>query len=126
MRAAGALFGSAVANAGDLNQDGVTDIVVGAPGKAQVFVFNGKTGDELYEIDSPTIDLMPSFGAALAGGQDFNKDGRPDIVVGAPLQAGSRGAVYVFNGPDWRLDPDPEASGCSRLRQIWRLGLCVN
>ena len=98
--AAGALFGSAVANAGDLNQDGVTDIVVGAPGKGQVFVFNGKTpGEELYEIDSPTFDTMPSFGSALAGGLDFNKDGRPDIVVGAPLQAGNRGAVYVFNGP---------------------------
>jgi len=97
--AAGAAFGSAVANAGDLNQDGVTDIAIGAPGKAQVFVFNGKTGDELYEIDSPTFDTMPSFGSAVAGGQDFNKDGRPDIVVGAPLQAGNRGAVYIFNGP---------------------------
>lgn len=101
--AAGAAFGSAVANAGDLNQDGVTDIVVGAPGKAQVFVFNGKTGDELYEIDSPTIDTRPSFGAAIAGGKDFNKDGRPDIVVGAPLQASNRGAVYVFNGRDGDL-----------------------
>jgi hypothetical protein len=101
--AAGAHFGSAVANAGDLNQDGVTDIVIGAPGKGQVFVFNGKTGDELYEIDSPTIDLMPSFGAAVAGGQDFNKDGRPDIVVGAPLNTNNRGAVYVFNGRDGSL-----------------------
>jgi hypothetical protein len=97
--AAGALFGAAVANAGDLNKDGVTDIVVGAPGKAQVFVFDGKTGEELYLIESPTFDTMPSFGAAVAGGQDFNKDGRPDIVVGAPLQAGNRGAVYIFNGP---------------------------
>jgi hypothetical protein len=97
--AAGARFGAAVANVGDVNQDGVTDIAIGAPGKAQVFVFNGKTGEELYEIDSPTVDLIASFGAAIAGGQDFNKDGRPDIVVGAPLSTGSRGAAYVFNGP---------------------------
>ena len=101
--AAGAHFGSAVANIGDVNQDGVTDIAVGAPGKAQLFVFNGKTGDELYEIDSPTFDTMPSFGAAVAGGQDFNKDKRADIIVGAPLQNGSRGAVYVFNGRDGSL-----------------------
>ena len=98
--AAGAGFGTAVANAGDLNLDGVTDMIVGAPGKGQVFVFNGKTGDLLYLIESPTIDLLSSFGAAVAGGQDFNRDRRPDIVVGSPLQDGNRGAVYLFNGPD--------------------------
>ena len=97
--AAGAHFGASVANAGDVNQDGVTDIAVGAPGQAKVFVFDGETGTELYEIDSPIIDLIASFGAAIAGGQDFNRDGRPDLVVGAPLSAGSRGAAYVFNGP---------------------------
>jgi len=101
--AAGAGFGSAVANIGDVNSDGVTDIAVGAPGKAQVFVFNGKTGDELYEIDSPTFDLMPSFGAAVAGGQDLNRDTKPDIVVGAPLATSSQGAVYLFNGKDGSL-----------------------
>ena len=101
--AAGAHFGAAVANAGDINQDGITDFVVGAPGKGQVFVFNGKTGDELYEIDSPTIDLVSSFGAVLVGGQDYNKDGRPDIVISAPLQSNNRGAVYIFNGRDGSL-----------------------
>jgi len=95
---AGAAFGSALANAGDLNSDGVTDIVVGAPGEGRVHVFNGKTGGLFYTIVGPETELLTSFGAAVAGGQDFSKDEKPDIVVGAPLQSDSRGSVYVYNG----------------------------
>jgi hypothetical protein len=100
---AGAHFGAAVANVGDVNLDGVTDLAVGAPGRAQVFVFDGSTGVLLYEIDSPTFDLIRSFGAAISGGQDLNKDGKPDLVVGAPLANSMQGAVYVYNGIDGSL-----------------------
>jgi hypothetical protein len=100
---AGAAFGSALANAGDVNSDGVTDTVVGAPGEGRVHVFNGKTGALLYTIVGPETELLTSFGAAVAGGQDFSKDKKSDIVVGAPLQSGSRGAVYVYNGTDGAL-----------------------
>jgi hypothetical protein len=95
---AGAAFGSALANAGDVDGDHVTDIIVGAPGEARVHVFSGQTGALLYTIVSPKMELLPSFGAVVAGGQDFSKDKKPDIVVGAPLQAGNRGAVYVYDG----------------------------
>lgn len=101
--AAGAAFGSALANAGDLDGDHVSDIIVGAPGEAKVHVFSGKTGALLYSIASPKTELLTSFGAVVAGGQDFSKDKKPDIVVGAPLQAGNRGAVYVYNGIDGAL-----------------------
>jgi hypothetical protein len=100
---AGAAFGSALANAGDVNSDGVTDIVVGAPGEGRVHVFNGKTGGLFYTIVGPETELLTSFGAAVAGGQDFSKDQKPDIVVGAPLQSGSRGSVYVYNGTNGAL-----------------------
>jgi len=100
---AGAAFGSALANAGDVNSDGVSDIVVGAPGEGRVHVFNGKTGALLYTIVGPETELLTSFGAAVASGQDFNKDRKPDIVVGAPLQSGSRGSVYIYNGTDGTL-----------------------
>ena len=100
---AGAAFGSSLANAGDVNSDGASDLIIGAPGEGRVHVFNGKTGSLLYSIISPKTDLLPSFGAAVAGGQDFNKDRKPDIVIGAPLQAANRGAVYVYNGIDGSL-----------------------
>jgi hypothetical protein len=77
--------------------------VVGAPGEGRVYVFSGANGALLYSIISPKADLLPSFGAAVAGGQDLNKDRVPDIVIGAPLQAGYRGAAYVYSGTDGTL-----------------------
>jgi len=100
---AGAAFGSAIANAGDVNSDGVSDVIVGAPGEGRVHVFDGKTGALLYTIVGPETELLTSFGAAVAGGQDFSKDKKPDIVVGAPLQSGGRGSVYVYNGTNGTL-----------------------
>ncbi|HEY1581522.1 MAG TPA: integrin alpha [Chthoniobacterales bacterium] len=100
---AGAAFGTAMANAGDVNGDRVNDLVVGAPGEGRVYVFSGKTGTLLYSIVSPTDDLQHSFGAAVAGGQDFNKDKKPDIVVGAPLASTSKGAAYIYDGSNGAL-----------------------
>jgi len=100
---AGAHFGTAVANAGDVDGDGVSDVVVGAPGESRVHVFSGATRNLLYSIAGPARDLLPSFGAAVAGGQDFTRDGKPDIVVGAPLSSNRLGAVYIYNGLDGAL-----------------------
>jgi len=100
---AGAAFGSAVANAGDIDSDGTSDIAVGAPGEGRVYVFSGKAGGLLYSIVSPVVDTMPSFGAAVAGGQDFNRDRKPDLVIGAPFANHKQGAAYLYNGLDGTL-----------------------
>ncbi len=100
---AGAAFGTAVANAGDLDHDGVSDVLIGAPGEGRVFVFSGKTGTLLFNLASPVNDPLPSFGSSLAGGKDLNRDGIPDFVVGAPLQGNLQGAVYVYSGSNGTL-----------------------
>ncbi|HEY1583403.1 MAG TPA: hypothetical protein VGF73_09935 [Chthoniobacterales bacterium] len=100
---AGAAFGSAIANAGDVNSDGVNDVLVGAPGEGRAYVFSGKTGILLYSILSPVNEPVPSFGYAVAGGQDFSQDRKPDLLIGAPLQGNFSGAAYVFNGVDGTL-----------------------
>ena len=100
---AGALFGSSVANAGDVNGDGVTDMVIGAPGEGHVFVFSGANGAQIYDMQSPVADAIPSFGFAVDGGKDFNRDGKPDFVIGAPLSKNLRGAAYTFNGSTGQL-----------------------
>ncbi len=99
-------FGSAVANAGDVNHDGVNDVLIGAPGASKAYVFNGATGAVIFTIRSPAsrgADRLPSFGAAVAGGQDLDADGTPDFVIGAPNQRNLQGAAYVFKGSDGSL-----------------------
>lgn len=100
---AGAAFGSALANAGDVDGDGASDVLIGAPGEGHVFVFSGKTGNLLFDIASPATENLHSFGAAVAGGKDFNHDGKPDFVVGSPNLEALRGAAYIFNGSDGSL-----------------------
>lgn len=99
----GAGFGAAMANAGDVDGDGVSDALIGAPGKGQCFVFSGKSGLLLFTLKSPVREKRPSFGFAVAGGKDFDGDGKPDFVVGSPLLQNSRGAVSVFKGDNGKL-----------------------
>jgi hypothetical protein len=98
-----ARFGFAVANAGDVDGDGVSDVLIGAPGKGQVFVFTGKTGFLRFTIKSPAREKTKSFGEAVAGGKDFDADGTPDFVVGSPLLKNSQGGVFIFKGSDGKL-----------------------
>jgi hypothetical protein len=100
---AGAAFGMAVANAGDIDGDGVTDVLIGAPGEGQAFVFNGKTGSLIFTLVSPFTETLHSFGAAVAGGKDFNRDSKPDLVIGSPARESFQGAAYIFNGSDGSL-----------------------
>ncbi len=93
----GAMAGSAVAGAGDVNADGLADILVGAPfagrrGRAfsgSVYVVFGKRstspvdlqrlGRGGFRIDGPRRDAAAAN--EVAGVGDVNGDGRADVVV---------------------------------------------
>jgi len=108
-------FGWAVASIGDLNKDGLPDILVGAPytksGKnavqGQAYVFSGKDGALLYTLDHPQPTAGATFGWRVAAAGDLNKDGIPDILVGAPYQdvgnVTAQGAAYAFSGATGQL-----------------------
>jgi hypothetical protein len=91
-------FGYAVANADDVNHDGVSDLLIGAPGGSRAYVYNGASGALLFTLNSPVVENLPSFGFAVAGGQDLDSDGTPDFAIGAPLQKSLAGAAYTFSG----------------------------
>lgn len=98
-------FGASVADAGDVNNDGVPDIIVGAPlhdgagtDSGLIRVFSGQDGSVLHSISGATGS--DDFGRSVDGVGDVNGDDFDDFVVGAP-SAGpgfSRGQVRVFSG----------------------------
>ncbi|XP_026161675.1 integrin alpha-5-like [Mastacembelus armatus] len=87
-------FGSSLAALGDLNQDGFNDIAIGCPyggddHQGLVLIYNGYPGGLM---DTPTQTLSgqwasssfpASFGFALRGNRDLDKNGYPDLIVGA-------------------------------------------
>ena len=124
---AGALFGSSVASAGDVNGDGYGDVIVGAPSfdtpvnvdEGRAFVYLGSaTGLSTSPWWSAGSNLFSSaYGASVARAGDVNGDGFGDIIVGAPLydNAGfpDEGRVFVYLGPLF----DPNSPGTTN--PIW-------
>ena len=90
-------------SSGDIDHDGVSDLIVGAPGKGEAFVFSGASGSLLFTVTSPVAESLPSFGSAVAGGKDLDNDGPPDFAVGAPLLKTSKGTVFLYKGSDGTL-----------------------
>ena len=84
-------YGSALANIGDVNADGINDLVVGAPGynadQGLCRILNGSTGVSIRSYFG-TAGTTGRFGSVIAAGGDLNADGVRDFVVGAPAGAG--------------------------------------
>ncbi|MFO1348237.1 MAG: FG-GAP-like repeat-containing protein [Pseudomonadales bacterium] len=99
--------GTAVA-AGDVDNDGVADIIVGAPdenGVGSVRVYSSSGTELLQKLGT---NKKARFGSALASA-DINHDGYADIVVGAPLDDDAdsnikdAGSISVISGSDGEL-----------------------
>src|SRR4029078_8525697 len=104
--AAGDQVGVAVANAGDVNNEGFDDVIIGAPvnnlagndaGRADVL--NGKTGATLWTLNGQSAG--DNFGFAVAGIGDIDDDNHDDFVVGAQksdVGGTDAGRIYVYSG----------------------------
>ena len=101
-------FGWHVTGAGDVNGDGFADLIVGAPlddnngsNSGSARVFSGFDGSNLYTFDGDSAG--DSFGAPGSGAGDGNRDGVPDLIVGAPTDDNNgtdSGSARVFSGFD--------------------------
>ena len=125
-------FGYAVAAAGDVDNDGYDDFVIGAPGNdgsafqaGRVYLYaGGASGISL--VDSWDGDLASArFGAALAGGFDFDNDGYDDFAAGAPEsnQGATRaGLVKIYLGGSNMTVTQPTAYRLIGDQANWALG----
>lgn len=118
---------STVAPAGDINRDGVADILVGSPSAStRNHLIFGQTDARTTHVDTKTDDVISFYfldsaylGYALDGGQDLNGDGIPDILLAGYLadvtvesggtSINNAGAVWLLPGP-FIYPPKPSAS----------------
>jgi hypothetical protein len=107
-----AQLGTAVAEIGDTDGDGRSDLAIAAPalGPGRVYVAaGGAAPTTINTVDGPG-QTGSNFGATLAAG-DLDGDGRTDLVVGATCAPGSDptcpGAVYLLVGGTLTTIPAP-------------------
>jgi len=103
--------------AGDYNDDGISDLVIGAynafqngerPGKVYIIYGQVDLGGQAWDLSTNKPNVLLSgqhdgdnFGLGLST-IDVNNDGVDDLIVGAPMASGERvprsGAVYIYPG----------------------------
>ena len=124
-------FGDSVDSAGDVNNDGFSDVIIGAPGydngqsnEGRAYVYYGSTGGiqntGSWVKESDNEDAY--FGDSVSGAGDLNSDGYADVIVGAMYYTSggeARGAAFTYHGseaglnsvPSWHATGDAEYSG---------------
>ncbi len=104
-------FGNSVACAGDINNDGYADVVVGAPrydhgqtNEGKIYLYLGGSGGlastEVWTAESNQNNAYMGWSVASAG--DVDNDGYDDIMTGAPYYDGGlrsdAGRVVIYGG----------------------------
>ncbi len=127
---AGANFGLSVGTAGDVNGDGFSDVITGAPSydngqtdEGRAFVYHGSAGGLALSAGwtAESDQMAARFGWSVGTAGDVNGDGYSDVIIGADAYDNGQtdeGRAFVYHGsagglalsPSWTAESNqPEA-----------------
>ncbi len=107
-------FGRSLSSLGDLNGDGLSDVIVGTDEtvttgthSGRVYIISSSDCSLVKTINPPDLEVSGSFGYRVLGIPDINADGKWDILVSAPnLDINGftdAGKLYCFSGDSGTL-----------------------
>jgi len=105
-------LGISVSSAGDINGDGYSDVIVGAPwnddggsgaGSAYIY-YGGANMDNIADVILTGAAAFDNFGISVSSAGDINGDGLSDVIVGAPFNGAGgtdagRAYLYLSSAP---------------------------
>ena len=95
-------FGISVSDAGDVNGDGYSDLIVGAygyssnTGRAYIY-YGGISMDNVADVILTGPSTL-SFGYSVSSAGDVNGDGYADVIVSGHTFSSNTGRAYIFYG----------------------------
>jgi hypothetical protein len=104
---AGSYFGGSVSGAGDVNNDGFDDVIVGSQGyytpyysttgRANIY-YGGSSMNNVADVTMSGVAAVDNFGQSVSGAGDVNNDGFGDVIVGASGYSSNTGRAYIYYG----------------------------
>ncbi|PTQ79847.1 integrin alpha [Nitrosomonas ureae] len=102
---------SSVSSAGDINGDGIDDVIIGDRAGSKSYVVFGKTSGFDAAMDLSSLDGSSGFrldggatnheaGRSVSNAGDVNGDGFDDVIIGDP-RAGLNGSIFANEGSSY-------------------------
>ena len=102
-------FGYSVSNAGDINGDGFSDVIIGAKGDNKAYVYHGSASGLSTTADwtAENNQSLCYFGCSVSTAGDINGDGYSDVIIGAygyDNDQENEGRAFLYLGSSIGLD----------------------
>jgi hypothetical protein len=130
----GAMFGSSVSTAGDVNGDGYSDVIVGASGYdtanlrvGKAYLFMGSSSGLSLTADWSSVGddvALTFFGNSVSTAGDVNGDGLSDVIIGQYGPMSGIGTAFAYHGgEDGTLSVRPRQARADGSALVQLLGL---